>query len=110
MSFSYLYKHPMSGRICHTKKEKSNGRRMIGVNNDAQYPASRHVHKSGEKFQAPGASQVLAHQQLEEKNHAQQTALRFRNSHHRRPVLSEPAHVSTRSTAGAAAKAGDETT
>jgi hypothetical protein len=29
---------------------------MIGVNNIAQYPASRHVHKSGEKFQAPGAA------------------------------------------------------
>jgi hypothetical protein len=29
---------------------------MIGVNNDAQYPASRHVHKSGEKFQALGAA------------------------------------------------------
>src|SRR5262245_3190020 len=38
------------------KKNKSNGRRMIGVINIAQYPAGRHVHKSGEKFQAPGAA------------------------------------------------------
>jgi hypothetical protein len=60
-------------------------------------------------FRRRAPPQVLAHQQLEEKNHAQQTALRFRNSHHRRPVLSEPAHASTRSTTGAAAKAGDET-
>jgi hypothetical protein len=29
---------------------------MIGVNNDTQYPASRHVHTSGENYQAPGAA------------------------------------------------------
>jgi hypothetical protein len=42
--------------MSYEKKKKSNRRRMIGVNNDAQYPASRHVHKSGEKFQAPCAA------------------------------------------------------
>jgi hypothetical protein len=37
------------------KTEKNEPMSMIGVNNDAQSPASRHVHTSGEKFQALGA-------------------------------------------------------